>query len=101
MTVLYALSLHLCDAVTLAEIDLLAKGDQINSVRAYLSLVRYLDFTIHQSTSSFLENQLVDARKQDKDLDPSTMHTWLTVSHFTEPELIKALSSLKPHSSEK
>ena len=66
--------------MSLAEVDQLASGEQINTVRAYLSLVRYLDFTIHQATSSFLENQLVDARKQDKDLDPSTMHTWLTVS---------------------
>ncbi len=66
--------------MSLTEVDQLASGEQINTVRAYLSLVRYLDFTIHQATSSFLENQLVDARKQDKDLGPSIMHTWLTVS---------------------
>lgn len=81
-----------------AEIDLLAKGEQMNSVRAYLSLVRHSDFTIQQPTSSFLETQLVEARKQDKDLDPPTMHTWLTVSllsqHFMHLTMAKVTPSL-------
>lgn len=56
-------------------------GDEkLNSIRSYLSLVRNLDFTIDQSMSSYLENELVEARKEDKDLEPSTMHAWLTVS---------------------
>ena len=68
-----------CLAVSLADLEASIKVEQINSVRAYLSLVRHLEFTIHLPMTAFLEDQLVEARKQDKDLDPSTMHTWLTV----------------------
>lgn len=52
---------------------------ELSSVRAYLALVRSMEFTIDAEMSNFLENELVEARKQDKDLDPSAMHSWLTV----------------------
>lgn len=70
-------------AASLEDIQALTNGDRMNSVRAYLGMMRYSNFTIHQEMNSFLENQLVEARREDKDLDPSTMHTWLTVENST------------------
>lgn len=66
-------------AVSLKDVEEAAHSECMNSIRAYLALVRHMDFAIEQPMTAFLENQLVEARKAQKDLDASTMHTWLTV----------------------
>ena len=58
----------------------MGQGPLLSSVRAYLGVTRQLDLTIDDSLTSFLENQLVEERKKNKELDPSTMHSWLTVN---------------------
>jgi hypothetical protein len=63
------------------DVKQLGEGEEMSSVRAYLGLVRHLDLTIHNPMTTFLENQLVEARKKDKNLAPHTMHSWLTVPH--------------------
>ena len=48
-------------------------------MRAYIGLVRDLNFTIQQPMTIFLENELTAARQRDSSVSSSTMHTWLTV----------------------
>ena len=48
-------------------------------MRAYIGLVRDLNFAIQQPMTSFLENELTAARQRDSSVSTSTMHTWLTV----------------------
>ena len=42
--------------------------------------VRQLDFNIGSGIAKTLEQELVQARSEDKSLDAAVFHTWLTVS---------------------
>ena len=64
------------------EIRTAEKAPEMASVRAYLSLMRQMECIIEPTMTSFLEQELVQARKQDNSMDAKTMSLWLTVSSF-------------------
>ena len=48
-------------------------------MRSYLAMVRHQEFGIDPRAGAWLEERLVAARRADRDADPATFHSWLTV----------------------
>eukprot|EP00891_Asterochloris_glomerata_P002440 jgi/Astpho2/2440/Aster-x1076 len=54
----------------------------LTAVRAFLGQVRQLDFNIGSGIAKTLEQELVQARSEDKSLDAAVFHTWLTLARL-------------------